>query len=102
MPCESFFVAGAALPKDPSKFAAAFPGDRKLRLESGENLHRSAQACRVRRYFQQASDFFLKTDSGLADESTPQAIDASAGVAGRGPCHGRRSVSSARNLQRRG
>jgi len=37
--------------------------------------------CGVRRYIQQASGFFLKTDSGLADESGRLAIDASAGVA---------------------
>jgi uncharacterized protein YbjT (DUF2867 family) len=30
-----------ALPKDPSQFAAAFPGDRKLRLDGGGNLHRA-------------------------------------------------------------
>lgn len=70
-----------ALPKDPSKYAAAFPGDRQLRLEGGGNLHRAAKVCGVRRYLQQASGFFLKTDYGLADESRPLATDASAGVA---------------------
>ena len=39
-----------ALPKDPAGYAAAFPGDRKLRLEGGGNLHRAAQAVGVRRY----------------------------------------------------
>ena len=33
-----------ALSKDPSQIATAFPGDRKLRLEGGGNLHRAAQA----------------------------------------------------------
>ena len=47
-----------ALPKDPAGYAAAFPGDRKLRLEGGGNLHCAAQAAGVRRYIQQASGFF--------------------------------------------
>jgi nucleoside-diphosphate-sugar epimerase len=47
-----------ALPKDPAGYAAAFPSDRKLRLEGGGNLHRAAQAAGVRRYIQQASGFF--------------------------------------------
>ena len=33
-----------SLPKDPSEMAAAAPGDRKLRLEGGGNLHRAARA----------------------------------------------------------
>jgi 2-alkyl-3-oxoalkanoate reductase len=70
-----------ALPKDPSQMAAAFPGDRKLRLEGGGNLYRAAQAAGVRRYIQQASGFFLKASRGLADESAPLATDASPGVA---------------------
>ena len=41
-----------ALPPDPAGYAAAFPGDRKLRLEGGGNLHRAAQAVGVRRYIQ--------------------------------------------------
>lgn len=53
-----------ALPKDTSGYAAAFPGDRKLRLEGGGNLFGAAQAVGVRRYIQQASGFFLKTDGG--------------------------------------
>jgi 2-alkyl-3-oxoalkanoate reductase len=70
-----------ALPKHPSDLAAALPGDRKLRLEGGGNLHRAAQASGVRRYIQQTSGFFLKAGSGLADESERLAIDASSGVA---------------------
>jgi nucleoside-diphosphate-sugar epimerase len=70
-----------SLPKDPSEMAAAAPGDRKLRLEGGGNLHRAAQASGVRRYVQQSSGFFLKRSSGLADEADGLAIDASAGVA---------------------
>ena len=34
-----------SLPKDPSEMAATAPGDRKLRLEGGGNLHRTARAC---------------------------------------------------------
>ena len=70
-----------ALPKDPARYAAAFAGDRKLRLEGGGNLHRAAQAAGVRRYIQQASGFLLKAEAGLADESVRLATDASAGVA---------------------
>jgi nucleoside-diphosphate-sugar epimerase len=70
-----------ALPKHPSDLVAAGPGDRKLRLEGGGNLFRSAQAAGVRRYLQQASGFFLKAGTGLADESESLAIDATPGVA---------------------
>src|SRR5688572_28382198 len=70
-----------ALPRHPSEMAAAAPGDRKLRLEGGGNLHRAARACGVRRYVQQASGFFLRPGSGLADESEGLAIDASPRVA---------------------
>ena len=61
--------------------AEAAPGDRKLRLEGGGNLHRAARACGVRRYVQQASGFFLRPGSGLADESVGLAVDASPRVA---------------------
>jgi nucleoside-diphosphate-sugar epimerase len=70
-----------ALPKHPSEIAAAAPADRKLRLEGGGNLFRAAQAIGVRRYLQQASGFFLRAGSGLADESEPLAVDATPGVA---------------------
>ncbi|MGD0072990.1 MAG: NAD(P)-dependent oxidoreductase [Candidatus Binataceae bacterium] len=70
-----------ALPKHPADLPAALPGDRKLRLEGGGNLYRAALSSGVRRYIQQASGFFLKAGSGLADESEPLAVDASAGVA---------------------
>jgi 2-alkyl-3-oxoalkanoate reductase len=55
-------------------------GDIKLRIEGGGNLHRAAQSCGVRLYIQQASGFFLKSDHGLADESSKLAIDASPSV----------------------
>src|ERR671916_1961675 len=70
-----------SLPRDPSEMAAAAPGDRKLRLEGGGNLHRAAMACGVRRYIQQASGFFLEPGVGLADESAGLAVDASPRVA---------------------
>jgi nucleoside-diphosphate-sugar epimerase len=70
-----------SLPKSPADLAAAAPGDRKLRIEGGGNLLRAARACGVRRYIQQASGFFLKSGSGLADESEGMAVDASPGVA---------------------
>jgi len=70
-----------ALPKSPSEMAEAAPGDRKLRLEGGGNLQRVARACGVHRYIQQASGFFLRPGSGLADESEGLAVDASPRVA---------------------
>ena len=70
-----------ALPGSPSEMAEAAEGDRKLRLEGGGNLHRAARPCGVRRYVQQASGFFLRPGSGLADESEGLAVDASPRVA---------------------
>jgi len=70
-----------ALPRSQSEMAEAAPGDRKLRLEGGGNLHRAARACGVRRYIQQTSAFFLRPGSGLADESEGLAVDASPRVA---------------------
>ena len=70
-----------ALPRHPAEMATAAPGDRKLRLEGGANLHRAARANGVRRYIQQASGFFLEPGDGLADESEGMAVDASPGVA---------------------
>jgi nucleoside-diphosphate-sugar epimerase len=70
-----------ALPKNPADMSEAAPGDRKLRLEGGGNLHRAALAAGVRRYVQQSSGFFLKAGEGLADESEGLAVDATPGVA---------------------
>ena len=66
-----------SLPEEPSELAAAAPGDRKLRIEGGGNLHRAAMACGVGRYIQQVSGFFLEPGSGLADEAAGLAINAS-------------------------
>src|SRR5262245_40331123 len=41
-----------ALPKDPADLHRYLPGDTKLRLEGGDNLHRAALAHGVRRYLQ--------------------------------------------------
>lgn len=70
-----------ALPRHPSEMAAAATGDRKLRLEGGGNLHRTARALGVRRYVQQSSAFFLEPGRGLADESEGFAVEASPRVA---------------------
>ena len=66
-----------SIPKTPSELPAAAAGDQKLRIEGGGNLHRAAVACGVRRYVQQSSGFFLVgNDGGVADESSPLAVDA--------------------------
>ena len=70
-----------SLPATPGDIPKALPGDRKVRLEGGGNLHRAAKAGGVRRYLQQSSGFFLKSASGLATESDPLAIDADGNVA---------------------
>ena len=70
-----------SLPKNPADMPKAAAGDARLRLEGGGNLLRAAQNLGVRRYIQQSSAFFLTADQGLADERSPLAIDASAGVA---------------------
>ena len=64
-----------ALPKDPADMHRYLPGDTKLKLEGGGNLHRVALAYGVRRYLQQSSGFFLKPGKGLADESESMAIE---------------------------
>jgi nucleoside-diphosphate-sugar epimerase len=69
-----------SLPKDPREMPSASPKDRKLRLEGGGNLLRAAETCGVRRYIQQSTGFFMKPASGLADESTPLAVDSSPNV----------------------
>ena len=56
-----------SLPKNPADLPAALPGDRRLRLEGGGNLHRAAVKIGIRRYIQQSSGFFLKAGTGLAD-----------------------------------
>lgn len=70
-----------AIPKTPSELSAHAAGDQKLRIEGGGNLHRAALSCGVRRYIQQSSGFFLEANGGLADESSPFALNASPGIA---------------------
>jgi 2-alkyl-3-oxoalkanoate reductase len=74
-----------SLPATPAELGNALPGDRKVRIEGGGNLHRAAQAAGVLRYLQQSSGFFLKPAagrlSGLPTESDPLAIDAVSDVA---------------------
>jgi 2-alkyl-3-oxoalkanoate reductase len=69
------------LPKHPSEIHNYLPGDRRLRIEGGGNLHRIARKYGVYRYIQQSSGFFLRPGNGLADESESMAIDASPDVA---------------------
>jgi nucleoside-diphosphate-sugar epimerase len=59
--------------------AAAF--NKRLRLEGGANLLAAAQAAGVRRYLRQSIAFWALPGSGLADEQTPLAFDASPAVA---------------------
>jgi nucleoside-diphosphate-sugar epimerase len=70
------------IPKTSSELPAYAADDRKLRIEGGGNLHRAALACGVRRYIQQSSGFFLDAKGGLADESSPLAVNASPLIAG--------------------
>jgi nucleoside-diphosphate-sugar epimerase len=65
------------IPKTPSELPAYAARDIKLRIEGGDNLHRAALACGVRRYIQQSSGFFLDGQGALADENTPLAVNAS-------------------------
>jgi nucleoside-diphosphate-sugar epimerase len=70
-----------AIPRRPSELSAHVHVDQKLRIEGGNNLHRAALACGVRRYIQQSSGFFLDAKEALADESSPLALNASPGIA---------------------
>jgi nucleoside-diphosphate-sugar epimerase len=69
-----------SLPKSSAELANAIPGDLKIRLEGGGNLHRAAEEFGVKRYLQQASGFFLKAAKGLADEGSPIAVEAGGNV----------------------
>jgi 2-alkyl-3-oxoalkanoate reductase len=71
-----------SIPKTSSELPAYAAGDHKLRIEGGGNLHRAALACGVRRYIQQSSGFLLEAKGGLADESSPLAVNASPLIAG--------------------
>lgn len=59
--------------------AAAF--NTRIRLEGGANVLAAAQAAGVRRYLRQSIAFWAVPGTGLADEETPLAFDASPAVA---------------------
>jgi len=72
-----------ALPKTYTResMRAAAPFNQRIRLEGGANLLAAAEAAGVRRYLRQSVAFFAAPGPGLADESTPLALDASPAVA---------------------
>jgi 2-alkyl-3-oxoalkanoate reductase len=60
---------------------AAAERDSRVRREGNENLLAGMRESGVRRYVLQASGFWYAPGPGLADESSPLAVDASPGVA---------------------
>ena len=69
-----------SLPKDPSEMAAAAPGNDRLRLEGGGNLHRAA-GVRGASVHPAGERLLPRAGDGLADESAGLAVDASPRVA---------------------
>jgi nucleoside-diphosphate-sugar epimerase len=61
--------------------SAAAALNTRIRLEGGANVLTAAQAVGVRRYLRQSIAFWAVPGSGLADEETPLAFDASPAVA---------------------
>lgn len=59
--------------------AAVF--NQRIRLEGGANVLAAAQTAGVCRYVRQSIAFWAESGSGLADEETPLALDASPAVA---------------------
>jgi 2-alkyl-3-oxoalkanoate reductase len=72
-----------ALPRTYTResLTAATPINNRLRLEGGANVLAAASAAGVRRYLRQSIAFWAVPGSGLADEETPLAFDASPAVA---------------------
>ena len=72
-----------SLPKTytPETMQAAAPLNDRIRLEGGANVLAAAQAAGVRRYIRQSIAFWAIPGTGLADEETPLAFDASPAVA---------------------
>jgi 2-alkyl-3-oxoalkanoate reductase len=72
-----------ALPKTYTRqsMAAAASLNDRTRLEGGANLQAAAQAAGVYRYIVQSSAFWYAPGSGLADEATAFAFDASPAIA---------------------
>jgi 2-alkyl-3-oxoalkanoate reductase len=60
---------------------AAAALNTRIRLEGGANVLAAAQAAGVRRYLRQSIAFWAIPGTGLADEETPLAFDASPAVA---------------------
>lgn len=71
-----------SLPKvyTPQAMKEAGELDKKLRIEGGANLQKSAEMMGVRRYMIQSSAFWYAPGSGLANEETPFAFNASPGI----------------------
>jgi 2-alkyl-3-oxoalkanoate reductase len=65
----------------PAEMAAAAQRDRRVRVEGNVNLLAGIRESRVGRYVLQASGFLYAPGPGLADESSPLAVDASPRVA---------------------
>lgn len=61
--------------RESMRAASAF--NNRIRSEGGANVLAAAQAARVRRYLRQSIAFWAAPGSGLADEGTPLAFDAS-------------------------
>jgi nucleoside-diphosphate-sugar epimerase len=72
-----------ALPRTYTResMGAAAALNTRLRLEGGANVLAAAQAAGVRRYLRQSIAFWAVPGAGLADETTPLAVDASPAVA---------------------
>ncbi|MBE9119645.1 NAD(P)-dependent oxidoreductase [Tychonema sp. LEGE 07199] len=72
-----------SLPKTytPETMQAAAQLNDRIRLEGGANVLAAAQAAGVRRYIRQSIAFWAIPGTGLADEETPLALDASPAVA---------------------
>jgi nucleoside-diphosphate-sugar epimerase len=65
----------------PTEMKAAAERDTRVRREGNVNLLAGMRDSGVRRYVLQASGFWYAPGPGLADESSPLAVDASPGVA---------------------
>src|SRR5215469_5984675 len=65
----------------PAEMKAAADRDSRVRREGNFNLLAGMRESGVRRYVLQSSGFWYAPGPGLADESSPLAVDASPGVA---------------------
>jgi nucleoside-diphosphate-sugar epimerase len=65
----------------PAEMKAAAERDSRVRREGNVNLLAAMRESGVRRYVLQSSGFWYAPGPGLADESSPMAVDASPGVA---------------------